>query len=145
MIHSESSSVECPSVERSSGEEHLAATDNVVSQVDVSSHAHIQSTGLSAQPEDAPWFVYMIETAAGRLYTGITKDVSRRFNEHVDGKRGARALRGKGPLTLRFYEKVGSHSRALKLEYAVKQLSRREKLAIIAGECLLEQVLEKRF
>lgn len=138
MIHSDSSSVECPSVERFSGEEHPAATDNMASQVDVSSQAHIQGAGVFAQPEDAPWFVYMIETAAGRLYTGITKDVSRRFNEHVEGKRGARALRGKGPLTLRFYEKVGSHSRALKLEYAVKQLSRREKLAIIAGDKRLD-------
>ncbi|MGJ8526711.1 hypothetical protein LMG33818_002467 [Halomonadaceae bacterium LMG 33818] len=138
MIHSESSSAECPSVERFSGEEHPVATDNMASQVNVSSQAHIQSAGLSAQPEDAPWFVYMIETAAGRLYTGITKNVARRFNEHVGGKRGARALRGKGPLTLRFYEEVGSHSRALKLEYAVKQLSRREKLAIIAGDKRLD-------
>ncbi|MCW8977182.1 MAG: GIY-YIG nuclease family protein, partial [Marinobacter sp.] len=33
----------------------------------------------------ADWFVYMVRTARGSLYTGITTDVERRFNEHQGG------------------------------------------------------------
>ncbi|MFD2437858.1 GIY-YIG nuclease family protein [Modicisalibacter luteus] len=39
---------------------------------------------------DTCWFLYMIETAAGALYTGITTDVERRFGEHCGSRRGAR-------------------------------------------------------
>ena len=45
------------------------------------------------------WSLYLIRDAAGRLYTGISTDVARRLAEHAAG-RGARALRGRGPLAL---------------------------------------------
>ncbi|GAB2796841.1 hypothetical protein GCM10027040_24240 [Halomonas shantousis] len=76
----------------------------------------------------------MIETAAGALYTGITTDVERRFREHRNGKRGARALRGKGPLTLRHWQTVGSHGEALRLEAYIKTLSPPAKRAWIVGQ-----------
>lgn len=69
----------------------------------------------------AVWHLYLIETASGALYTGITTDVERRFREHDGGKRGARALRGKGPLTLIHHQAVGSRSEALKLEAWLKK------------------------
>lgn len=68
------------------------------------------------------WHLYLIETAGGSLYTGITTDVSRRLIEHESG-RGAKALRGKGPLRLVYQEPVGTRSQALRLEAAVKRLS----------------------
>ena len=48
-----------------------------------------------------PWFLYLIRTADNKLYTGITTDVERRYQQHQSGK-GAKALRGKGELTLVF-------------------------------------------
>ncbi|MDX1590109.1 MAG: GIY-YIG nuclease family protein [Oleiphilaceae bacterium] len=42
------------------------------------------------------WSLYMLRTASGALYTGITTDVQRRLQEHRKGVRGARALRGRG-------------------------------------------------
>ncbi|WP_242457930.1 GIY-YIG nuclease family protein [Halomonas sp. YLGW01] len=69
------------------------------------------------------WHLYMLETAAGHLYTGITTDVSRRLEEHRGGVRGAKALRGKGPLTLMHHEAVGERGEALRLEARVKRLS----------------------
>ena len=75
----------------------------------------------SSAGEAGGWFLYVIETAAGALYTGITTDVERRLREHRGGKRGARALRGKGPLKLVHYETVGSRSDALKLEAWLKK------------------------
>ncbi|MDW5376791.1 phosphoglycolate phosphatase [Halomonas sp. HP20-15] len=75
-----------------------------------------------ARCDDTPvWYLYVIETAGGALYTGITTDVERRFREHCHGKRGARALRGKGPLTLRHCRAVGIRSEALRLEAWLKK------------------------
>ncbi|WP_240548987.1 GIY-YIG nuclease family protein [Billgrantia antri] len=68
------------------------------------------------------WFLYMVETRQGRLYTGITTDVARRLTQHEAG-RGAKALRGRGPLVLVHQERVGSHGAALRLEAEIKRLS----------------------
>ena len=80
------------------------------------------------------WYLYMIRTAAGTLYTGITTEPERRLREHgSDPRRGARALRGKGPLELvytRVYADRGAASRA---EYRVKRLSREQKECLLAG------------
>ncbi|MBB3190818.1 GIY-YIG nuclease family protein [Halomonas cerina] len=70
----------------------------------------------------AVWHLYVIEMASGALYTGITTDVDRRLAAHRAG-RGAKALRGKGPLVLVHRQCVGSRSEALRLEAAVKKLS----------------------
>jgi len=75
----------------------------------------------------ADWFLYVIETDGGCLYTGITTDVERRFAEHESGK-GARFMRGRKIYQLRHQQKLGSRSLALKAEYAFKQLSRNRKL-----------------
>ncbi|WP_051536946.1 GIY-YIG nuclease family protein [Shewanella marina] len=83
---------------------------------------------------DSGWFLYMIETRQGHLYTGITTDVARRFEEHQsDPKKGAKYLRGKGPLTLVYQMACADRSGASKLEIAIKKLSRQQKLALING------------
>ncbi|WP_075183016.1 GIY-YIG nuclease family protein [Pantoea sp. 1.19] len=86
-----------------------------------------------------PWQLYMIQTAAGALYTGISNDVIRRFRQHQRGT-GARALRGKGPLLLQFSCPAGDRASASRLEYRVKQLSRAQKLQLIAEQpaCVAE-------
>jgi putative endonuclease len=75
------------------------------------------------------WCLYMIRTAKGHLYTGIAKDVEKRFNLHKTGK-GARYLRGKGPLELVYQAKAGNHSEALKLERCIKKFTKIEKEAL---------------
>ncbi|MDL3987341.1 GIY-YIG nuclease family protein [Shewanella xiamenensis] len=78
------------------------------------------------------WYLYLIRCANGHLYTGITTDVARRFNEHQSSSpKAAKYLRGKGPLTLMYQETVGSRGDALRREIAVKKLSRAQKLALI--------------
>lgn len=78
------------------------------------------------------WYLYLIRCANGHLYTGITTDVTRRFNEHQSSSpKAAKYLRGKGPLTLMYQEQVGTRSDALRREIAVKKLSRSQKLALI--------------
>ncbi len=87
----------------------------------------------------AEWHLYMIRVKSGSLYTGITKDVDRRFAEHVEGgKKGSKYLRARRPLTLVFQQKVGNHSQALKVECAVKNLSKPVKEQLAKGNLKLE-------
>jgi putative endonuclease len=89
------------------------------------------------QAEPAPvqhWFVYVVRTARGMLYTGISTDPARRLIEHESGARGARSLRGKGPLQLVFQWPVGSRSEAGRLEARIKKLDRQRKLQLVRAE-----------
>lgn len=88
-----------------------------------------------------PWFLYLIRTPDNALYTGITTDVARRFTQHQNGK-GAKALRGKGVLELVFSAQVGDKSIALRLEYRIKQLTKRQKERLVAGDGSFEALQE---
>ena len=93
--------------------------------------------------EAAQWSLYLIRTAQASLYTGVTTDVQRRFAEHENRdkkNKGAKALRGKGPLKLVFKIVVGNRSDALKLEYKVKKLSRTDKQRLISRTSKLEEL-----
>ncbi|MGF1734621.1 GIY-YIG nuclease family protein [Photobacterium satsumensis] len=79
------------------------------------------------------WSVYLIRTAANQLYCGVTTDVERRFNEHLSSKRGAKYLKGKGPLQLAWSERVGDKRLAMQLEYRIKRLPKRTKEQLVAG------------
>lgn len=84
------------------------------------------------------WFVYMVRTARGALYTGITTDLARRLSEHQAGApKGARSLRGKGPLQLVFAAEAGDRAAASRLEWQIKQWPRRQKEALVRGELSL--------
>jgi len=99
---------------------------------------------MNTESEEATaWSLYLVRTAEGSLYTGVTTDVQRRFSEHENKdkkNKGAKALRGRGPLTLVFTTVVGNRSDALKLEYRVKQLSRVDKQRLISGTADLEEL-----
>jgi putative endonuclease len=70
----------------------------------------------------APWFVYMLECAGGRIYTGITPDVALRFAKHCAGRGGA-FTRSFPPRRVLAARRCASRSAALKAEYALKQLA----------------------
>ncbi|MDY6841130.1 MAG: GIY-YIG nuclease family protein [Pseudomonadota bacterium] len=87
------------------------------------------------------WHLYLLRTASGALYTGISTDVERRFAEHQAGApKGARSLRGKGPLELVFRAQAGDRSRASRLEWYIKRWPRSRKEALIRGEISLSDV-----
>lgn len=95
----------------------------------------------------AEYSVYIVRCNGGTLYTGIATDVTKRLEEHRSGRRGAKYLRGRGPIELVFAEVAGDRARASQLEYRVKRLPRSEKLALIDGrrdlaELLRDQVVE---
>ena len=80
-------------------------------------------TDVCADKPATNWFIYLVRTGAGSLYAGISTDPERRLRQHQSGK-GARALRGKGPLTLVWRRGVADKGEALRLEYRLKQQSK---------------------
>ncbi len=86
------------------------------------------------------WFIYLIRSADNRLYTGITTDVARRVQQHQKGT-GAKSLRGRGALSLAFSQEVGERSLALRIEYRIKQLTKRQKERLVAGEDTLDALI----
>jgi len=80
------------------------------------------------------WFVYILQTAAGLYYTGITTDPERRLAEHGGDRKGAKSLRGKGPLTLVYTRPARDRSEASILEARIKKCSRADKARLVAGD-----------
>jgi len=94
-----------------------------------------------AQVVDSRFSLYIVRCADGTLYTGIATDVDRRLAEHESGLRGAKFLRGKGPLKIVFSRIVGDRATASRLEYRVKKLDRSQKLDLIDGRSRLDDLL----
>lgn len=96
----------------------------------------------TASEADAPsqaWWVYIVETESGKLYTGISTDVERRFAEHSDSgnkkktARGARYFRMDPPKAVVWRQQMQNRSEASKLEAAIKKMSAKKKRELIAG------------
>jgi len=77
------------------------------------------------------WFVYLIRATDDSLYTGITTDVERRFNEHLSGRAGAKYFRGRSPKKVVFVEGGHDRSSASIREAQIKKFSRQDKLELI--------------
>ena len=77
-----------------------------------------------------PWFVYILRCGDGSLYTGITKNVTRRLEQHNAGT-AARYTRCRLPVSLEHEETHASQSLALKREAEIKAMSRLEKESLI--------------
>ena len=97
-------------------------------------------------PEDSPSFsVYVIQCSDGSRYTGISTDVARRITEHERTTKGAKYLRGKGPLKIIFEREIGDRSLALRVEAKIKTLSHLDKgdirkLAALADSYVTELI-----
>lgn len=77
------------------------------------------------------WEVYIVQTRSNKLYTGITNNLERRFEEHRTRKKGARFFHFSHPEKIVFRESQPDRSHASKREVAIKKMSRKEKLALI--------------
>jgi putative endonuclease len=77
------------------------------------------------------WVVYIVESARGALYTGVTTSLERRLREHARGVRGARFFRVAAPTAVRYVESAADRAAAQRREAEIKRLPRREKLALI--------------
>lgn len=86
-----------------------------------------------SKPSGDRWFVYVLRCADGSLYTGITKDVTRRCQQHNDGT-ASRYTRSRRPTRLVWKETQPGLSQALKREAAIKAMTRSDKLAMIRAK-----------
>lgn len=75
------------------------------------------------------YFVYIITCADDTLYTGITTDVARRFEEHRSGN-GAHYTKVRGVKKIIYTEECLDRSSAQKREAEIKKLRREEKLLL---------------
>lgn len=76
------------------------------------------------------WTVYLARCADGSLYTGIARDAAQRIAAHNTG-RGAAYTRSRRPVALVHTESAPDRPAALRREWAIKQLSRREKESLV--------------
>jgi len=79
------------------------------------------------------WVVYILECKDKTLYTGITNDIKRRIEQHNAGK-GAKYTMVRRPVKLLITFEMPSRSEAMKREYQIKQMTRKEKLLLIKNE-----------
>jgi putative endonuclease len=79
---------------------------------------------------DRPAFVYLLRCADGSLYCGWTFEVDKRLEAHRSG-RGSRYTRSRLPVELAAVFEVADAASARREEARIKQLSRREKLALV--------------
>lgn len=75
-------------------------------------------------------YTYIVKCNDGTFYTGWTNDLTRRMEAHNQG-RGAKYTKARRPVTLIYYETFETKEEAMKREYAIKQLSRKEKEELI--------------
>jgi putative endonuclease len=78
-----------------------------------------------------PFWAYMVECKYGTYYAGYTNDVNKRITAHNEGK-GAKYLRGKGPVKLVYKKKFKTAQKARAQERLIKSLTRQEKESVIA-------------
>ena len=78
------------------------------------------------------WLVYVARCSDDTLYVGIARDVAARIAAHNAG-RGARYTRGRAPLEVLATRRCPNMGAALRLELALKRLTRTEKLAVVAS------------
>jgi putative endonuclease len=76
-------------------------------------------------------FVYILKCSDKTLYTGYTNDIDKRVLAHNNQKTGARYTKGRRPVSLVYFEKFKTKSKAMKREWEIKGMTRKEKIAII--------------
>ncbi len=80
------------------------------------------------------WFVYIIRCSDDTLYTGITNDLRRRFEQHASG-RGAKYFYGRQPQRFVYLETGHDRSSATQRELSLKKLNRQQKTRLIESDC----------
>ncbi len=75
-------------------------------------------------------YVYIIKCKDNSLYTGWTNNLEERFKAHSEG-RGAKYTKGRGPLELVYFQEYENKVDAMKREWKIKKLNKKDKLKLI--------------
>ena len=91
---------------------------------------HVMNALNDTLKPSGPWYVYILKCGDGSFYTGSTNDVIKRFKSH-DSAKGCKYTASHQPVELVYKEELPSKREALKREYAIKQLTRKQKESLV--------------
>lgn len=77
-------------------------------------------------------YTYILRCSDGTLYTGWTNDLEKRLKAHNGGK-GGKYTRARLPVSLVYQEQYETKEEAMRRECAIKLLTRKQKLELIAS------------
>ena len=77
-------------------------------------------------------YTYLLTCRDGSFYCGWTNHLQERVKAHNEG-RGAKYTKSRRPVSLAYYEVFATKEEAMKREWAIKKLSRREKERLVEG------------
>ena len=86
---------------------------------------------MANKQKKAPYYVYLLECADKTFYIGTTNDLDKRVNAHNFEKTGARYTKSRRPVKLKYFETLKNKSLALRREFALKKLTRTQKLLLV--------------
>jgi len=86
------------------------------------------------------WHVYILECSNKALYTGVTNNLNRRFEDHKKGFGGHYTSYNR-PVKILYSEIYQNRSKALKRKAQIKGWTREKKLALIIGDLALLKIL----
>jgi putative endonuclease len=80
-------------------------------------------------------YTYILRCKDGTYYTGWTNDIDKRLKTHNEGK-GAKYTRARLPVSLAYYEAFETKEEAMRREWEIKHLTRKEKEKLCDTDCL---------
>ncbi|MEX0812607.1 MAG: DEAD/DEAH box helicase family protein [Chitinophagales bacterium] len=92
--------------------------------------------------EEAYGYMYILQCADGSFYTGSTKELALRIEQHKNGE-GANFTAKNLPIKLVYYETFERIDEAFKREKQIQKWSRAKKIALIKGDIELLKRLSK--
>ena len=78
-------------------------------------------------------YTYIVKCKDGSLYTGWTNTLEKRIRDHNEGK-GAKYTKSRRPVMLAYYEEFQTKEEAMRREYAIKKMRRKEKEKLLEKE-----------
>ena len=83
------------------------------------------------------YYIYMIRCKDNSIYTGITKDIERRWQEHLErGEKCAKYTKNHPVKKIEAVWQVSTRPLAAKLEFSIKKLKKEEKENLIRNKKL---------
>ena len=75
-------------------------------------------------------YTYIVECSDGTFYTGWTNNLEKRLKAHNSGQ-GAKYTKSRRPVKLVYTEEFETKEEAMSREYAIKRLSRKQKMTLL--------------
>ena len=87
-------------------------------------------------------YTYILECEDHTYYTGWTNDLEKRFQAHLNGK-GAKYTKSHRPLRIAYYEMHATKKEAMRREWRIKQMTKKEKVQLIKSPLTNVELFDK--